>query len=170
MVIVFIAVLTLGLTHSYAAEPQSPAATQRPPSFKPNPANRQRFKPMIKRIAQRHRLDPALLYAVINVESAFDPNAVSSAGAMGLMQLMPATAKRFDVSDPFDPAANVNAGARYLRLLIKKFGTIHLALAAYHAGEGRVRRGRNTVPRILSTRKYVVRVIHNYMTFKKRGL
>ena len=88
---------------------------------------------------------------------------------MGLMQLMPQTATRFNVQDPFDPSANVNAGARYLRLLLNKFGTIQLALAAYHAGEGRVRRGRNTVPMITATRKYVVSVIHHYMRYKKAG-
>jgi soluble lytic murein transglycosylase-like protein len=115
-------------------------------------------------------MDPALLHAVISVESGYNPNAVSSAGAIGMMQLMPETAAELGVADPYDPLANIDGGARYLRGLMQKFGRINIALAAYHAGQGRVRRGRNTVPDILTTRKHVINLIHHYMRYKKSGL
>jgi soluble lytic murein transglycosylase-like protein len=134
-----------------------------------NKAIRLRLAPHIAKIARKNHLDQALLHAVITVESAYNPNARSRAGAMGLMQLMPGTAAGFGVTNPYDPIANVNGGARYLRLLMGRFGTINLALAAYNSGEGRVLRGRRTIPPILETRKYVVSVIHFYMRYKKDG-
>jgi len=140
------------------------------PVPKINTVNRKKFHALIQKAARRHRLDPWLLHAVITVESAYNPRAVSSAGAMGLMQLMPGTAERFGVADPFDPVANINAGARYLRLLLNRFGTIQLALASYHAGEGRVQRARRTIPKITSTNKYVIDVIHAFMYYKKNGV
>ena len=151
-----------------AADSSSP--TLKLPVPRINTANRKKFRSHIQRAAQRHRLDPLLLHAVITVESAYNPRAVSSAGAMGLMQLMPGTAERFGVADPFDPAANINAGARYLRILLDRFGTIQLALASYHAGEGRVQRGRRTIPRIPATNRYVIDVIHAFMYYKKNGV
>ncbi|MFO1351494.1 MAG: lytic transglycosylase domain-containing protein [Gammaproteobacteria bacterium] len=134
-----------------------------------NKAIRLRLAPHIAKIARKNRLDQALLHAVITVESAYNPNARSRAGAMGLMQLMPGTAAGLGVTNPYDPIANVSGGARYLRLLIGRFGTINLALAAYNSGEGRVLQGRRTIPPILETRKYVVSVIHFYMRYKKEG-
>jgi soluble lytic murein transglycosylase-like protein len=169
-----------GLSAGRAADNAAPAPSpnpaasvstpQLPPGIKINRANQKRFRNNIEQIARRHRMDPALLHAVISVESGYNPNAVSSAGAIGMMQLMPETAAELGVADPYDPIANIDGGARYLRGLMRKFGRINIALAAYHAGQGRVRRGRNTVPDILTTRKYVISVIHHYMRYKKSGL
>ena len=108
--------------------------------------------------AAKHQVPLSLLLAVVAVESRFDPNAVSRAGAAGLMQLMPATAKDLGVTDPFDPKANVDGGARYLAFLRKHFKDDALALAAYNAGPGRVMRAGNRIPDIAETRAYVVQV------------
>lgn len=156
----------LGAGGQRPAHAQLPTIAEITQKLNINYKQRKQFSAAIKRIAKKYRLDPALLNAVISVESAFDPNAVSPAGAMGLMQLMPGTAARFGVTDPFDPIANINAGARYLRILLNKFGTIQLALAAYNAGEDRVKRHRNTIPPIMETRRYVVSVIHFYMRYR----
>ena len=157
-------------TSQFALADENSSLAIKLPAPKANAANRKKFHPYIQKAAQRYKLDPLLLHAVITVESAYNPRAVSSAGAMGLMQLMPGTAERFGVSDPFDPVANINAGARYLKLLLNRFGTIQLALASYHAGEGRVQRGRRTIPRITATNKYVIDVIHAFMYYKKHGV
>ncbi len=133
-----------------------------------NRANRTRYTPEISRIAKRHQLDPALIHAVISAESGYDPQAVSPRGAMGLMQLMPATAERFGVRNAFDPIANINAGTRYLRILINRFKNIRLALAAYNAGESVVSRYRNSVPPYQETRQYIVRVLNYYMYYRQK--
>jgi soluble lytic murein transglycosylase-like protein len=113
--------------------------------------------------AERHGVDPLLLRAVIAVESGNDPRAVSRKGAAGLMQLMPLTAARYGVADRFDPAQNVDAGARYLRSLIDRFDEdLSLALAAYNAGEAAVLRYGRRVPPYAETRGYVVRVRQVY--------
>ena len=132
-----------------------------------NQANKKRYSPDIQRIAKKYRLDPALIHAVISAESGYNPNAVSSKGAIGLMQLMPATARRFGV-DPYNPVANITGGARYLRLLLNRFKNISLVLAAYNAGEGAVKRYRNTIPPYPETRRFVVRVIHFYMYYRRQ--
>lgn len=165
IVVVILAVFILWTDSGLAAQSSAGLTI---PGVKVNVQQRRRLLPEVIKIATRYRLDPALLDAVISVESGYNPRSVSSAGAQGLMQLMPATARRFNVPDPFDPVANIDAGARYLRLLIRKFGRINLALAAYHAGEGRVRAARNTIPAIPATRKYVIRVIHQFLRLKKR--
>ncbi len=106
--------------------------------------------------AARHRVDPRLIAAVINQESGFKTRAVSSAGACGLMQLMPATARRFGVRNIFNPAENIDGGVRYLRWLLDTFdGRVDLALAGYNAGEGRVIDAGYRVPAIRETRHYV---------------
>ncbi len=109
--------------------------------------------------AERHDLDPALLTAVMEVESACNPTAVSPKGARGLLQLMPATARRFGVRDSFDPQQNVDGGARYLSWLMDRFeGRTELALAGYNAGEGAVEK-HDGIPPYAETRKYVTLVL-----------
>ncbi|MDR2613598.1 MAG: lytic transglycosylase domain-containing protein [Deltaproteobacteria bacterium] len=114
-----------------------------------------RLRPVISRAAARYRLDPALIAAIIKAESAFDPKAVSWAGARGLMQLMPNTARHMGVKDSFDPEQNVMGGARYLREMLDRFGgDLTLAVAAYNCGPERVARA-GRVPDISETRNYV---------------
>jgi hypothetical protein len=108
--------------------------------------------------AERHNLDPELIRALIRVESNFRPDAVSSAGAMGLMQLMPGTAASLGVTDPFDIAQNINGGSQYLRRMLDLFdGDTSLALAAYNAGAGAVRR-HGGIPPFQETQNFVPRV------------
>lgn len=122
---------------------------------------------LIQRAARDHQLDEELLVAVVFAESAFDPEAVSPKGAMGLMQLMPDTAARFGVEKPFDPWENLNAGAAYLRQLSEKYGgDLKLALAAYNAGEGRVQTYQG-MPPFSETIRYVGRVIDLYQSFQQ---
>lgn len=124
--------------------------------------------PVISRHSRQHRLHPALLRAVIKAESDFDPMAVSRAGAMGLMQLMPQTAVRLDVRDLFDPDENIGGGAKYLRQLLDRFnGNLPLALAAYNAGEHVVDRYQS-LPPINETRQYVHKVLRYYRRFLSR--
>lgn len=123
----------------------------------------QSFAGLINAAANRYSLDPALLHAVIRAESAYNPNAVSEKGAVGLMQLMPATATRYGVRDRLDPFENIDGGARYLSDLIEMFQSdIRLAVAAYNAGENSVKRHGYQVPPIAETRNYVVRVLDYY--------
>lgn len=119
--------------------------------------------------SRKHRLDPALLRAVIKAESDFDPAAVSRAGAMGLMQLMPRTAEALNVYDPYNPMENISGGARYLRYLLDRFeGDLRLALAAYNAGESLVMRHRR-VPPIGETRHYIRKVLRFYDAYRAQG-
>ena len=123
---------------------------------------------IIARNSQEHKLHPALLRAVIKAESDFVPTAVSKAGAMGLMQLMPQTAVILDVDDPFNPEQNVAGGAKYLRQLLDRFGgDLLLALAAYNAGESVVDRY-NALPPIQETQRYVSKVFRYYRIYLAR--
>jgi len=123
------------------------------------------FNKLITDKSYQYGLDPALVKAVIAVESDFNPRAVSEKGAMGLMQLMPLTAKDLGVSNSFDPAANVDGGTRYLRYLLDYFNwDIELALAAYHAGKSRVERHFG-IPPIPATHAYVKRVKSTYKKY-----
>lgn len=120
--------------------------------------NRDAYNADIRRIAQAHSVDEALVRAVIHAESAFNPNALSSAGAQGLMQLMPGTARQYGVSDAWDPIQNIQGGVRYLRFLLDFFdGDTQLATAGYNAGENAVLRF-SGIPPYAETQVYVQRV------------
>jgi|WetSurMetagenome_2_1015567.scaffolds.fasta_scaffold340798_2 soluble lytic murein transglycosylase-like protein len=108
--------------------------------------------------AEKHGVDPALLSALAATESGFNPSAVSSKGALGLLQLMPGTAARLGVQDAFDPVANADAGAGYLREQLDRFGDVRLALAAYNAGPEAVQRY-GTVPPYAETQRFVQRIL-----------
>lgn len=125
-----------------------------------NPIHRiyKRYQQAIDAAAQETGLHPYLIAAVIYHESGGNPTARSSAGALGLMQLMPATARALKVRDPFDPEENIRAGARYLKLQLDRFGQIPFALAAYNAGPGRVRQY-NGIPPIPETQRYVHKIM-----------
>jgi soluble lytic murein transglycosylase-like protein len=121
------------------------------------------YDAIIEHAAVSFALEPNLLRAVIVVESGFNSRAVSKRGAVGLMQLMPATASRFGVSNPYDARQNVHAGARYLKFLIDRFGqNVRLALAAYNAGEEAVDRNGGQIPPFSETLAYVPRVLKIY--------
>jgi len=116
----------------------------------------------IDRAASRHNVDPNLVRAVVKVESNFNPNAVSRKGAMGLMQLMPSTARQLNVKNPFDPEQNVDAGVRHLKQLLESYGgDVRLTLAAYNAGSGAVTRSAG-VPHYAETQTYVKRITNLY--------
>ena len=124
------------------------------------PVRARELTALIREAALAQDVPPQLLHAVVAVESGFDPKAVSRKGAMGLMQLMPATARRFNVADPFDPRQNLAGGATYLKWLLGKFdGDVELALAAYNAGENAVIRAGFKIPPYDETRAYVPRVL-----------
>jgi soluble lytic murein transglycosylase-like protein len=117
------------------------------------------FEGLIDEHATTHGVDANLVRAVIQAESAYNPRAVSVKGAMGLMQLMPATARHYGVDNPFDPAENIRAGVAYLKSLLVKFaGNLELALAAYNAGPGAVRKYGGTVPPYRETQTYVQKI------------
>lgn len=115
------------------------------------------MKTLAEQTARDMKIDPALVQSVIEVESNYDPYAVSNKGAQGLMQLMPATAKRFGVKNSFDPKENIEAGVQYLKFLQNKFQDERLAIAAYNAGEGAVMKY-NGVPPYRETRSYLEKV------------
>ena len=131
-----------------------------------DPAQRTRFASLIAETARQYMLSPALLHAVSTVESGYDPAARSPKGAVGLMQLMPATAKRYSVTDIWDPRQNVRGGAHYLRDLLGMFNNdLGLALAAYNAGEGAVIQHGNRIPPYAETRNYVPKVLQHYQIY-----
>jgi soluble lytic murein transglycosylase-like protein len=136
--------------------PRTPAIRTTTPS---DTVSASRYDALIERYARARGLRPDLVRAVIQVESAFDPFARSPKGALGLMQLMPATADELGVDDPFDPEANIRGGTAYLRELIDRFGgNEELALAAYNAGPGAVERHGQAIPPYRETQDYVRKV------------
>jgi soluble lytic murein transglycosylase-like protein len=131
-------------------------------NFRGRAASQEDIDSAIAMAAARHNVDPNLVRAVVKVESNFNPNAVSHKGAMGLMQLMPSTARELRVRNPFDPEQNVDAGVRHLKQLLESYGgDVNLTLAAYNAGSGAVARSAG-VPHIAETRSYVRRITDLY--------
>lgn len=125
--------------------------------------NKAKVAPYIDNIAKQLHLHPGLLHAIVRVESAYDPGAVSRKGAQGLMQLMPATAKRYGVENAYDPQQNLRAGATYLKDLLALFEfDIKLALAAYNAGENAVLKYGKKIPPYPETQNYVTKVLHEF--------
>jgi soluble lytic murein transglycosylase-like protein len=136
-------------------------------------ARASQYDAIIERAAMSAAVEPNLLRAVIVVESGFNSRAVSKRGAVGLMQLMPATASRFGVSNPYDPLENVHGGARYLKFLMNRFGqNVRLALAAYNAGEEAVDRNGGQIPPFTETMAYVPKVlkIYHMLTSQPRAI
>jgi len=126
------------------------------------------YEETIVDVAARHRVDPDLLRAVIKCESDFNHLAISRAGAQGLMQLMPDTARLVDVDNPFDAGENIEGGTKYLKYLLSSFDDVRLALAAYNAGEGAVRRA-GGIPPYRETRNYVAAVLSQYERYQSLG-
>ena len=130
------------------------------PALSPTPE----ISSLVEKTADRLQVDPQLVHAIIKVESQYDPMALSNKGAMGLMQLIPETAQRFGVANPFDPKDNIEGGVSYLRHLLDMFGgDLPRSLAAYNAGEGAVQRS-GGVPSYAETQDYVRKVTHIYQS------
>lgn len=127
------------------------------------------YNKQIQKVARKYRIDPALVHAVILAESRYNPEAVSPRGASGLMQLMPDTAERYNVSDVFDPTQNIRAGAQYLGYLLKLFDNdVELAIAAYNAGEGAVIKNGRRIPPYRETVAYVPKVMAYYRHYQEK--
>lgn len=122
-----------------------------------------RFAPLVEKASRAHGVEAALVHAVIFAESSYDPEARSPAGAAGLMQLMPGTARHYGVKDLFDPSQNIHGGVSFLRDLLRQFdGNVELALAAYNAGTAAVIRAGHRIPPLAETQAYVPKVIDHY--------
>lgn len=133
-------------------------------------ARKSAYDVLVDEVSRRHGLDSALLHAVISVESRYDTKAVSRKGAAGLMQLMPHTAKRYGARDAFDPRQNINAGARYLKDLLRMFhNDVSLALAAYNAGEQAVLKSGGRIPPYGETLRYVPKVLDYYRLYQRQS-
>ncbi|MDQ6978821.1 MAG: transglycosylase SLT domain-containing protein [Mariprofundaceae bacterium] len=131
-------------------------------------ANKKKFSPLITAAAARYKLEPALIHAVIYVESSYDPEAKSTSDCIGLMQLKPSTARRYGVNDAWPPKDNIRAGSLYLSYLIRLFkGDIRLALAGYNAGENAVLRNNSQIPNYPETRRYVKKVMRYYQKLRR---
>ncbi len=144
-----------------SARVKSPAPSS--PLPRARPAASARWAPLIEQVAAEHAVDAHLLHAIVTVESAYNPKARSHAGALGLMQVIPATGKRFGADNLLDPLQNLRAGTAYLVWLHRRFnGNLELMLAAYNAGEGAVQRHGNRVPPFAETRQYVAKVTALY--------
>ena len=138
--------------------------------FMPAQEDIQKYASIIQTASKAYGVEASLVHAVISAESAYNPYAISRTGAMGLMQLMPETARRYGVQNMMDPTENIHGGVRYLRDLLAMFkGRIDLAVAAYNAGENAVVRHGHRIPPYAETRHYVPKVLAFYKNFQKRG-
>ena len=128
-----------------------------------------KYDQIIKRAAEKFKIDSALIKAIIKAESNFNHQAISRVGAQGLMQLMPATASALQVEDAFHPENNIEGGVRYLRYLLNNYrGNLTLTLAAYNAGERTVAKYNNNVPPFRETKNYIKRVLNYYKSFSNQ--
>jgi hypothetical protein len=142
-------------------EPQAPepaVASEAGTESAPDAVRAGPYAEIIAAMAETHGVDPMLVSALIQVESGNKPTARSNKGAMGLMQLMPSTARHYKLRNPYDPKANIAAGVKHLKSLLDRFRTVDLALAAYNAGEGAVKKF-NGIPPYRETRNYVSRIL-----------
>jgi hypothetical protein len=147
-------------------DPQQQAAAAEPAALPAATSAAVPYGAMIDDAAREYNVPPALVRALVTTESNFNPQAVSPKGAIGLMQLMPATAKRFGAIDPTDPRTNLRTGTRYLRWLLDRFGSdLKLAVAAYNAGEGAVDKYGGQIPPYPETRDYVTKVLDRYRMY-----
>jgi len=138
--------------------------------YMPSKEDIEKYAAIVQTAAKAYGVDASLVHAVISAESGYNQYAVSKRGAMGLMQLMPDTARRYGVQNMLDPVENVHGGVRYLRDLLAMFkGRLDLVIAAYNAGENAVVRYGNTIPPYAETRHYVPKVLGFYRNFQKRG-
>lgn len=154
--------LIFELLNKYLVEGDVNASADKSVSVKTSTAEQGKFADIIQQAAEKFKVDPRLIEAVIKAESNFNPQAKSSAGAMGLMQLMPGTAAGLGVQNPFDPIENINGGVKLLHRLLEKYNqNIPLALAAYNAGSGAVDQY-GGIPPYAETKLYVQRVLQYY--------
>ncbi len=163
---------------------EKPSATSKPaakrgacercdavPAKDRSPARYSRYDAYIKNASQLYQIPETLIRAVIKVESDYDPRVVSSVGARGLMQLMPAAAKEMGVNDPHDPEQCILGGTRYLRILANRYkGDTLKTIAAYHAGPGSLKKYGNQIPPYKNTQKYLRMVLKQYDRFRKKEL
>lgn len=152
---------------AFLREPPVPLAIARRGVSDTRKQKRDQLIPLIRQTAEIHSMDPALLTALIDVESGFEPTAVSPKGAIGLMQLIPKTASQYGLSEPYDPIRNLDAGTRYLKdLLALHNGNVALAIAAYNAGQGSVSRHKRRIPPYDETLLYVPRVLSKFREYQ----
>ncbi len=159
-----------GSNQQAESPPQVPSIPPFPESGKgtvPEKWEKEAFHDIILEAASRYQVDAALIKAVIRVESSYNPNAVSHKGAMGLMQLMPETARDLGVKNTFNPEDNINGGVRHLKKLMEEFqGDLRLALAAYNAGTRWVKKYQD-IPPFRATRRYVKKVFEYYHFYRQ---
>jgi soluble lytic murein transglycosylase-like protein len=149
--------------------PINPSSTYAAKVFMPSQEDIQKYANIIQTASKAYGVEPSLVHAVISAESAYNQYAVSRTGAMGLMQLMPDTARRYGVQNMMDPTENIHGGVRYLADLLTMFkGRVDLAVAAYNAGENAVIRYGHKIPPYAETRHYVPRVLGFYKNFQSK--
>ena len=147
----------------------NPASNYAARVFMPSQQDIQKYANIIQTASQAYGVESSLVHAVISAESAYNQNAISRTGAMGLMQLMPDTARRYGVQNMMDPTENIHGGVRYLRDLLAMFkGRVDLAVAAYNAGENAVIRHGHKIPPYAETRNYVPKVLGFYRNFQTK--